>query len=65
MLDRIFSVLLVTSSKNFSNGILSALSETNYEVTLSETVQKAKRMLVEKDFDIIIVNCSIIYLCKL
>ncbi|MBO5542646.1 MAG: ANTAR domain-containing protein [Acholeplasmatales bacterium] len=60
MLDRIFSVLLVTSSKNFSNGILSALSETNYEVTLSETVQKAKRMLVEKDFDIIIVNCPVI-----
>lgn len=60
MLDRIFSVLLVSSSKNFSNGIISALSETNYEVTLSDTVQKAKRLLVEKDFDIIIVNSPVI-----
>ena len=60
MLERIFSVLLVSSSKNFSNGIISALTENNYEVTLSESVQKAKRILVEKDYDIIIVNSPVI-----
>ena len=60
MLDRIFSVLLVSSSKNFTNGILSALTENNYEVTLSDTIQRAKRILVENDFDIIIVNSPVI-----
>ncbi len=60
MLERIFSVLLVSSSKNFSNGIISALTENNYEVTLSDSVQKAKRILVEKDYDIIIVNSPVI-----
>ena len=38
MLDDIFSVLLVSSSKNFANGIISALSLNNYEVTLSDTI---------------------------
>ena len=60
MLDDIFSVLLVSSSKNFANGIISALSSNNYEVTLSDTILKAKRILVEKDFDIIIVNSPVI-----
>lgn len=60
MLDDIFSVLLVSSSKNFANGIISALSLNNYEVTLSDTILKAKRILVEKDFDIIIVNSPVI-----
>ena len=60
MLDDIFSVLLVSSSKNFANGIISALSLNNYEVTLSDTILKAKRILVEKDFDIIIVKSPVI-----
>lgn len=60
MLDDIFSVLLVSSSKNFANGIISALSLNNYEVTLSDTILKAKRILVEKDFDIIVVNSPVI-----
>ena len=60
MLGDIFSVLLVSSSKNFANGIISALSLNNYEVTLSDTILKAKRILVEKDFYIIIVNSPVI-----
>lgn len=60
MLERIFSVLLISSSKNFTNGIISALTGNEYELTLSDTIQKAKRILIDKDFDIIIVNAPVI-----
>ena len=60
MLERIFSVLLVSSSKNFSNGITHALSSDIYDVSVIDTVQKAKRIVIEKSYDIIIINCPLI-----
>ncbi len=60
MLERIFSVLLVSSSKNFSNGIMNALSSDIYDVSVIDTVQKAKRIVIEKTYDIIIINSPLI-----
>ena len=60
MLERIFSVLLVSSSKNFTNGIVRTLASDIYDVSVIDTVQKAKRLVIEKSFDIIIINSPLI-----
>ncbi len=60
MLERIFRVLLVSSSKNFSLGITDALSHESYEVEIIDTIAKAKRLVIDKDFDIIIINSPLV-----
>lgn len=60
MLERIFSVLLVSSSKNFSASIINALANEPYEIKTIDTIQKAKRLVVEKDFDILIINSPLV-----
>ncbi len=60
MLERIFRILLISSSKNFSAGILNALSHESYDVETIESVSKAKRLVLDKDFDIIIINSPVI-----
>ena len=60
MLERIFRVLLVSSSKNFSLGITNALSHESYEVEVIDTVAKAQRLVIDKDFDIIIINSPLV-----
>ena len=60
MLERIFRVLLVSSSKNFSLGITDALSHESYEVETIDTIAKAKRLVIDKDFDIIIINSPLV-----
>ena len=60
MLDRIFRVLLISSSKNFSASIKNALEHESFEVSTIDTIQKAKRLVVEHDFDILIINAPLI-----
>lgn len=60
MLDRIFRVLLISSSKNFSASIINALAHEPYEISVIDTIQKAKRLVIEKDFDILIINAPVV-----
>ena len=60
MLERIFSVLLVSSSKNFSASIINALANEPYEIKTIDTLQKAQRFVVEKDYDILIINSPLV-----
>lgn len=60
MLERIFSVLLVSSSEKFSASIKNALANEPYEIKTIDTIQKAKRLVVEKDFDILIINSPLV-----
>ena len=60
MLERIFRVLLVSSSKNFSLGITNALSHESYDVETIDTIAKAQRLVIDKDFDIIIINSPLV-----
>ena len=60
MLERIFRVLLLSSSKNFSLGITNALSHESYDVETIDTIAKAQRLVIDKDFDIIIINSPLV-----
>ncbi len=60
MLERIFRILLVSSSKNFSLGISNSLAHESYEVEIIDSIAKAKRLVLDKDFDIIMVNSPVI-----
>ena len=60
MLDRIFRVLLISSSKNFAVSIINALAYEPYEISVIDTIQKAKRLVIEKDFDILIINAPVV-----
>ncbi len=60
MLERIFRILLVSSSKNFSLGISNALMYESYEIEMIDSIAKAKRKVLECDFDIIIINSPVV-----
>lgn len=60
MLERIFRILLISSSKSFSLGISNALMHESYEIEMIESISKAKRKVLDKDFDIIIINSPVI-----
>ena len=60
MLERIFRILLVSSSKNFSLGISSTLAYESYDVEVIDTIAKAKRKVLDKDYDIIIINSPVV-----
>ena len=60
MLDRIFKVLLVSSSEKFSSGISKALALKSYNLVIIDKIEKAKLMLFENEFDIVIVNAPVI-----
>jgi len=60
MLERIFRILLVSSSKSFSLGISNALMHESYEIEVIDSISKAKRRVLDKDFDIIIINSPLI-----
>lgn len=60
MLDRIFRVLLISSSKNFSANIINALAHEPYEVSTIDTIQKAKRLVIDHDYDILIINAPVV-----
>ena len=60
MLDRIFRVLLISSSKNFAASIINALAYEPYEISVIDTIQKAKRLVIENDFDILIINAPVV-----
>jgi response regulator NasT len=60
MLDRIFKVLLVSSSEIFSSGIIKALASKSYDLVISNKIEKAKLMLFENEYDIVIVNAPVI-----
>ena len=60
MLERIFKVLLVSSSENFSSGISKALALRSYNLVIIDKIEKAKLMLFENEFDIVIINAPVI-----
>ncbi len=60
MLDRIFKVLLVSSSENFSSGISKALALKSYDLVIIDKIEKAKLILFENEFDIVIINAPVI-----
>ena len=60
MLDRIFKVLLVSSSENFSSGISKALALKSYDLVIIDKIEKAKLILFENEFDIVIINVPVI-----
>ncbi|MBR4496153.1 MAG: ANTAR domain-containing protein [Acholeplasmatales bacterium] len=60
MLERIFRILLISSSKNFSLGISNALMHESYEIEMIDSIAKAKRKVLECDFDIIMINSPVI-----
>ena len=60
MLERIFRILLISSSKSFSLGISNALMHESYEIEMIDSISKAKRKVLDKDFDIIIINSPVI-----
>lgn len=60
MLERIFRVLLISSSKNFSSGISSALAHDSYEIEIVDNISHAKRIVLEHDYDIIIINAPLV-----
>ncbi len=60
MLDRIFKVLLVSSSETFSSGISKALALKSYDLVIIDKIEKAKLILFENEFDIVIINAPVI-----
>ena len=54
--ERIYSVLLVSSSEKFNGAVSELLPLNRYLVTGASGVIAAKRVLAERDFDFIIVN---------
>ena len=60
MLERIFRVLLISSSKNFEASIINALSHEPYEIYTTDTIQKAKRLVIDYDYDILIINAPVV-----
>ncbi len=60
MPERYFSVLLISSSFTFSTKIKKALEFEPYDIHMIDTIQKAKRLLLEQDYDILIINSPLI-----
>ena len=60
MLERIFRILLVSSSKSFSSGIEMALKSESYTIFNVDSIVKAKQVVLAKEFDIIIINAPLV-----
>lgn len=55
--ERIYSVLIVSSSESFRNAVLELLPPSEYQpVVFASNVSEAKRQLAERSFDFVIVN---------
>ena len=55
--DHIYSVLLVSASENFNTSLKKYLPDSRYNpVIVAKDVAKAKRLLLERGFDIVIIN---------
>ncbi len=55
--ERIYSVLVVSSTSNFNSAITKMLSCSKYQlVNLVSSISEAKRCLAEKTFDFVIIN---------
>lgn len=58
--ERRYSVLLVSSSEKFNHNTTSLLSSGIYiDLTISLDIEQAKRLIVERKFDIIVVNSPV------
>lgn len=60
MLERIFRILLVSSSKSFSSGIASALKQESYTIDAVDSIVKAKQIVLAKEYDIIVLNSPLV-----
>ena len=57
---RIYSVLLVSAAKTVNTALLPFLSGERFEpVTVVDTVAKAQRRMVDRDFDLVIINAPL------
>ncbi len=58
--ERRYSVLLVSSSEKFNHNTTSLLSSGIYiDLTISLDIEQAKRLIIERKFDIIVVNSPV------
>lgn len=54
---RVYSVLIVSCSESFNQGIASLLSESDYNpVQFAKDISAAKRACLERSFDIVVIN---------
>lgn len=57
LLERVYRVLIVSASQSFNTSVLPLLPETNYApVVVVSCVSEAKRMILERSFDFILIN---------
>ena len=55
--EQSYSVLIISAAEGFSSAVRSVLPENNFEpVHIAENVSRAKRMLAERDYDLVIIN---------
>ena len=56
MKEFIYKILLVSQFEKFNETIKSILDPRSYELVISSSASEAKRLLIERSFDIVIVN---------
>ena len=60
LMERCYSVLLVSASKKFNDAVLPLLSERQFSpVTQASDVSSARRCLLERSFDLLIINAPL------
>lgn len=58
--ERTYSVLLVSASKNFNESLMALLPMTDYwPVNTASSVAEARRSLLERNYDIVIINAPL------
>ena len=58
--ERVYSILVVSSAENFNTVLSTLLPESKFApVTVVSSVSAAKRLLVDRDFDLVIINAPL------
>lgn len=58
--ERVYSILVVSSAENFNTVLSTLLPESKFTpVTVVSSISAAKRLLVDRDFDLVIINAPL------
>lgn len=58
--ERRYNILLVSSSEKFNQQISDLMSKSIYpDITISNNIEQAKRLLIERSFDIVLINSPV------
>ena len=58
--ERVYSILVVSSAENFNTILSTLLPESKFApVTVVSSISAAKRLLVDRDFDLVIINAPL------